>query len=280
MEVKADRRAADGKALDQDAATNSSAVRLASAASKVSTIAPSSPVAARSRNLVGLVGQPEQRFAGVERSARVRLEGQRRGRPAERSAARCCAAAITALWPRCTPSKLPMATTAPRSASWSERHRPQNRARRGNSSSASGLRWLRTGLRDASRSGAVASSRKVKGRAADRLRRRAVRPQRLTPCSNTRCSFAGWVGDGRGGIASPVDTANLARQRARLAPVAGLGAERWRSIRKCRARGRRLQHHGAHHPQSVAPARLRRHRRCRRRRRRAGEDGQPSATAS
>ena len=97
-------------------ATKSSAESCASAASKRSTIAPSSPVAASSRSFAALVGQPEQRLVRPKEAARMRLEGQRRRRPAERAGRAASAAAITARWPRCTPSKLPMATTAPRNA--------------------------------------------------------------------------------------------------------------------------------------------------------------------
>ena len=58
----------------------------------------------------GLVGQPEQRLAGIEEGARMRLEGQHRRRPSQALWRDRCATAITARWPRCTPSKLPMAS--------------------------------------------------------------------------------------------------------------------------------------------------------------------------
>ena len=85
-------------------------------ASKVSTIAPSSPVAASRRSFpvssvsrnMGCCGRRMAAGCGSKVSAAA---GQRA------VLARATAAAITARWPRCTPSKLPMAITAPRSAS-------------------------------------------------------------------------------------------------------------------------------------------------------------------
>ena len=95
--------------------TKSSALSAAKAASKRSTIAPSSPVDASSRNLLrssvrrnnGSCGRKKLRGCGSKVSAAA-------GRCS--AAARCRAVAMTAWWPRCTPSKLPIATTAPWSA--------------------------------------------------------------------------------------------------------------------------------------------------------------------
>src|SRR6516162_8439652 len=95
--------------------TKSCALNLASSALKVSTIAPSSPAAASKRNLAssgvsrnsGSSGSKNARGCGSKVSAAEGLPS---------APARANAAAITALWPRCTPSKLPMATVAPRSA--------------------------------------------------------------------------------------------------------------------------------------------------------------------
>ena len=87
MKIEADHRAADGEALDQNAPTNSSAVSLASAASKVSTIAPSSPVAARSRNLAASSVSRNSCSPRIKEGARMRLEGQRGGRLAKASGA-------------------------------------------------------------------------------------------------------------------------------------------------------------------------------------------------
>src|SRR5262249_6238614 len=76
--------------------------------------------------LRALVGEAEQRLLGSEETARMRREREQRGCGSKVSAAagresalaRASAAAITARCPRCTPSKLPMATTAP-SRAWS-----------------------------------------------------------------------------------------------------------------------------------------------------------------
>ena len=96
--------------------TKSSAEVDASAASKRMMMAPSSPVAARSRSLSrseeswnrASCGRKKARGCGVKVSAAVL-------RPSWSARAR--AAPITARWPRCTPSKLPIATTASTSAS-------------------------------------------------------------------------------------------------------------------------------------------------------------------
>src|SRR5262249_51136145 len=89
----------------------------ASAASKRSTIAPLSPVAARSRSFArSLV----RRNSGSSARKKLGGGGSKVSAAALRPSAlaRASAAAITARWPRCTPSKLPMATTALSSA-WS-----------------------------------------------------------------------------------------------------------------------------------------------------------------
>src|SRR6516162_4920648 len=94
--------------------TKSCALNLASSALKVSTIAPSSPAAASKRNLAssgvsrnsGSSGSKNARGCGSKVSAAEGLPS---------APARANAAAITALWPRCTPSKLPMATVEPQS---------------------------------------------------------------------------------------------------------------------------------------------------------------------
>ena len=94
----------------------SCAVVPARALSKVITTAPARPVAARSLSLLasvvrrncGLLGLKKLRGCGSKVSAAA-------GLPSER--ARESAAAITVLCPRCTPSKLPMATAALRNVS-------------------------------------------------------------------------------------------------------------------------------------------------------------------
>ena len=80
--------------------------------SKVITTAPESPVPASSRSLLassvsrnwGVFGLKKLRGCGSKVTASA-------GRPWARPI--CRAAAITARWPRWTPSKLPIATTAP-----------------------------------------------------------------------------------------------------------------------------------------------------------------------
>ena len=66
--------------------TNSSAVRLAKRRVESQHDRAVEPGRGQQPQFGGLVGQPEQRLAGVEESARMRLEGQRRRRPAERRA--------------------------------------------------------------------------------------------------------------------------------------------------------------------------------------------------
>ena len=66
--------------------------------------------------LVGLVGEAELRAVRAEEAAGMGLEGDcKAGLPWARPIRK--AASITARWPRWTPSKLPMATTAPRGIS-------------------------------------------------------------------------------------------------------------------------------------------------------------------
>ena len=93
-------------------ATNCSAVSAAKLASKVSTSAPFSPVAASRRSFdvssvrrnTGSDGRNTFRGCG---SNVIAIAG------ASSAPARARAASITARWPRCTPSKLPIAATAP-----------------------------------------------------------------------------------------------------------------------------------------------------------------------
>src|SRR4051812_27906915 len=103
-------------------ATNCCAVKAANAASNVRTSAPSRPVAASRRSFdfssvrrnTGSDGRSTLRGCGSKVMA---IAG------ASSAAARASAMSITARWPRCTPSKLPIAATA-----------PLNRATRGASS--------------------------------------------------------------------------------------------------------------------------------------------------
>src|SRR5580698_9348906 len=95
--------------------TKSSAVVAANAELNVRTTAPSSPAAARSRSLTASSVSRNNGSAGWKKS---RGWGSNVSTPAGRlsSLAFLRATAMTAWWPRCTPSKLPMARTAPRSA--------------------------------------------------------------------------------------------------------------------------------------------------------------------
>src|SRR5215472_14121532 len=108
---------ATAKRSTRTRATKSCAESPASAASKRSTIAPLSPVAARSRSFAR---SSVRRNSGSSGRKKLRGCGSKVSAAAFRPSAlaRASAAAITARWPRCTPSKLPMATTAPSSA-WS-----------------------------------------------------------------------------------------------------------------------------------------------------------------
>ena len=90
----------------------SSAEVLARPASNVMTTAPSSPVAASRRNLSRSLESWNSVSCGLKKSrgcgAKVKAAALRPS-----FLARLSAAPMTARWPRCTPSKLPTATTAP-----------------------------------------------------------------------------------------------------------------------------------------------------------------------
>ncbi len=87
----------------------------ASLASNRITMAPESPVAANRRSLAVWSVRRNSGSCGWKKllgwGSKVRAAA---GAPS--ICARLRAAAITARWPRCTPSKLPMAMTAPESA--------------------------------------------------------------------------------------------------------------------------------------------------------------------
>ena len=84
MEVEADHGAGDGKALDQDALDK--IFRRKAGQRRVEGEHDRAVEAGRGQKAQfgRLVGQPEQRRAGIEEGARMRLEGQRRRRPAQR----------------------------------------------------------------------------------------------------------------------------------------------------------------------------------------------------
>ena len=83
VEVEADHGAADGKALDQDAADE--VLRREAGQRRVEREHDRAvePGRGQKPQFDGLIGQPEQRLAGIEEGARMRLEGQRRRRPAQ-----------------------------------------------------------------------------------------------------------------------------------------------------------------------------------------------------
>ena len=122
MEIEPDGRAADAEPADQDARDELLRGRgWRSAASKVSTSAPSSPVAASSRSFdrssvrrnTGSDGRSTLRGCGSNVTA---IAGRRARAARERRAS------ITARCPRCTPSKLPIAATAPLQRGRRRRH--------------------------------------------------------------------------------------------------------------------------------------------------------------
>ena len=114
MEIEADRDAGDREPVEQDALDEFLGAQRRQRRVEAQHDRAVEPGRRQQPQLVALVGEAEQRLLRPEEAARMRLEGQRGRRPGER-AARSRAVAITAWWPRCTPSKLPIATTAPRS---------------------------------------------------------------------------------------------------------------------------------------------------------------------
>ena len=84
MKIKADRRAAHGEPLDQDPFDE----LLGGEAGKRRVEGEHDRAVEAGRGeepqLAGLVGQAEQRLVRIEEGARMRLEGQRRRRPAQR----------------------------------------------------------------------------------------------------------------------------------------------------------------------------------------------------
>jgi len=99
MEIEADRRAAMPKRPTRMRSMKSSRDVAASWASKVMTMAPSSPVAA-SRRSRSRRWKAEQRVLRPQEKPRVRREGQSRRGTAEFLGALQAPAPITARWPR------------------------------------------------------------------------------------------------------------------------------------------------------------------------------------
>ena len=280
MKVKADRRPAHGEALDQDAARRiPRRSSFASAASKVSTMAPSSPVAASSRNLAA---------SSVSRNS---------GSPGLKKV-RGCGSKVSAAAGREAPAPAP---APPRSRPYGRDgrrrncrwRRPRHATRHARISATSRtMRKLFVGIGATMVKNTLFGSpvrcrrrrRKVKhaqpAAAAGRASPGAINPLVQPP----DVAWPVWEGtvaavnrlgrDLRMPAFSPRDNRAECAGRARELESDGARSE------NARARGRRLQHHGPHHPQSVASARLRRHRRRPRRRRGAREDEAPSATAS
>ena len=116
MEIEADRRAADAEAADQDALDEILRRGGGERGVEGHDDGAVEPGRRQQPQLVALARELEQRVLRPQEQPRMRREGQRRGLAAERLRRACSAAPITARWPRCTPSKLPIATTAPASA--------------------------------------------------------------------------------------------------------------------------------------------------------------------
>ena len=87
MKVKADHRAAHGKAFDQNALHKFFRGQLGERRIEGEDDRTIEPGAGQQPQLIRLVGQPEQLFLRIEEGARMRLEGQRRGRLSQNSGA-------------------------------------------------------------------------------------------------------------------------------------------------------------------------------------------------
>ncbi len=84
MKVKADGRSAHGETLDQDAPDEIFRGKVCQRLVERKHNGAVQPGGSEQAQFGRRVGQPEQRFGGMEEGSRVRLEGQRRGRPAKR----------------------------------------------------------------------------------------------------------------------------------------------------------------------------------------------------
>ena len=85
MEIEADRDAGDREPLDQDALDEFLGAERRQRRVEAQHDRAVEPGRRQQPQLVALVGQPEQRLLRAEEAARMRLEGQRRRRPAERA---------------------------------------------------------------------------------------------------------------------------------------------------------------------------------------------------
>ena len=114
MEIITGDDGADAEAAHQNLADELSALRPASAASKVMTIMPSRPRRARDFAFVRIGASRKIVFAPRKKSLGCGSNvSTAQGRPSFSASA--SARRITATWPRWRPSKLPIATTAPSS---------------------------------------------------------------------------------------------------------------------------------------------------------------------
>ena len=115
MKIEADGDAGDGEPPDQDARDEILRGKPRQRRVEAQHDRAVEPGRGQEPQLRALVGEAEQRLVGPEEAAGCGSKvSAAAGRPS--ASARARAAAITARWPRCTPSKLPMATTAPSSA--------------------------------------------------------------------------------------------------------------------------------------------------------------------
>ena len=87
MEIEADHGAGDGEPLDQDALDEILGAERRQRGVEGQHDRAVEPGRRQQPQLVALVGEPEQRLVGPEEAARMRLEGQRRRRPAQRRGA-------------------------------------------------------------------------------------------------------------------------------------------------------------------------------------------------
>ena len=163
MEIKADRRAADREPLDQDALDEFLGGEAGKRRVEGEHDRAVEPGRGEEPQFAGLVGQAEQRLVRVEEGARMRLESQRRRRPAERlgaveGGARSRRGGRDARRRNCRWRR-------PRPA---RRHRARHRARRGKRLAAIGLQRLR----------------KLRGRRCRRARAKSSRRDQHSSCAS------------------------------------------------------------------------------------------------
>ena len=84
MKVEADRSPADREALDQNAADEFLRGKACQRRVESQYDRTVEPGGGEQPQFSGLIGQPKQRFGGLEEGTRMRLQGQRRGRTRQR----------------------------------------------------------------------------------------------------------------------------------------------------------------------------------------------------